>query len=114
MEGDMTDATKQETRQLARYQVRPEALDRCLAAIHEFVAYVRASEPGTLRYEVWQEKDDPTRFVHIFVFRDADADRIHSESPEVEKFAGILYPNLLAPVEFVDYQQVTSNAEPSL
>jgi quinol monooxygenase YgiN len=103
------EAAGQEIRQLARYQVRPEALDHCLAAIHEFVAYVRASEPGTLRYEVWQEVQDPTRFVHIFVFRDAEADRIHSESREVKKFAAILYPECLAPVEFIDYRHVVSN-----
>jgi quinol monooxygenase YgiN len=99
-----------EIRQLARYQVRPEAVERCLAAIHEFVAYVRAHEPGTLRYDVWQEEKDPTRFVHIFVFRDADADRIHSESQEVRKFAAILYPECLAPVEFIDYRQVVSKS----
>lgn len=99
-----------EIRQLARYQVRPEALERCLAAIREFVAYVRANESGTLRYEVWQERDDPTRFVHIFIFRDAAADQIHSESAEVKKFASILYPECLAPVEFIDYAQFTSNA----
>jgi len=98
-----------EIRQLARYQVRPESLERSLAAIREFVAYVRANEPGTLRYEVWQERDDPTRFVHIFVFRDAEADRMHSESPQVKKFASVLYPECLAPVEFIDYQQVISN-----
>jgi quinol monooxygenase YgiN len=100
-----------EIRQLARYQVRPESLERCLAAIHEFVAYVRANESGTLRYEVWQERDDPTRFVHIFIFRDAEADRIHSESPEVKKFASVLYPECLAPVEFIDYRQVVSNTD---
>ncbi len=98
-----------EIRQFARYQVRPETLERCLAAIHEFVAYVRATERGTLRYEVWQEQEDPTRFVHIFVFRDAEADRMHSESAEVKKFASVLYPECLAPVEFIDYQQVVSN-----
>jgi len=98
-----------EIRQLARYQVRAEALDRCLAAIREFVAYVKASERGTLRYEVWQEEKDPTRFVHIFTFRDAEADRIHSGSPEVKKFASILYPACLDPVEFVDYRHVVSN-----
>ncbi len=101
-----------EIRQLARYEVRPEALERCLAAIHEFVAYVRSNESGTLRYEVWQERDNPTRFVHIFIFRDAEADGLHSESPEVKKFAGALYPECLEPVEFIDYQQVVSNAEP--
>lgn len=101
----------QEVRQLARYQVRPEALDKCLAAIREFVAYVRANEAGTLRYDVWQEQNDPTRFVHIFTFRDADADRIHSESAAVKKFSSILYPECLAPVEFVDYRQFVSNRE---
>lgn len=43
-------------RQLASYQVRPDAVDRVLAAIREFVVYVKANEPGTLRYEAWQEK----------------------------------------------------------
>ena len=95
--------------QLARYQVRAEALERCLAAIHEFVAYVRAKEPGTLRYDVWQEKEDPTRFVHAFIFHDEEADRAHSASAEVKKFAAVLYPESLAPVEFVDYRLVASN-----
>ncbi len=103
-----------EIRQLARYQVRPEALERVLAAIHEFVAYLRTNEPGTLRYEVWQEVADPTRFVHIFVFRDAEADKIHSESEAVKKFSGVLYPECLAPVEFIDYRQVDANTDPRL
>lgn len=101
-----------EIRQLARYEVRPEALERCLTAIHEFVAYVRAREPGTLRYEVWQQQDHPTRFVHLFIFKDAAADRAHSESAEVKQFASVLYPNCLAPVEFIDYVQVATNRAP--
>jgi quinol monooxygenase YgiN len=101
---------RQEIRQLARYQVRPEALERCIAAIREFVAYVRANEPGTLRYDVWQERGDPTRFVHRFVFRDAEAHLVHSSSREVEQFASVLYPACLAPVEFVDYRQVVSDS----
>ncbi len=99
-----------EIHQLARYQVGAESVEVCLTAIQEFVAYVRANEPGTLRYDVWQEKSDPTRFVHIFTFRDEEADRIHSESAAVKKFSGVLYPECLAPVDFIDYQLVTSNA----
>jgi quinol monooxygenase YgiN len=53
-----SESERHEIRQLARYQVRSEALERCLAAIHEFVAYVSANESGTLRYEVWQEHED--------------------------------------------------------
>ena len=99
-----------EIHELARYEVRPDALEKCLAAIHEFVAYVRANEPGALRYEVWQEAEHPTRFVHIFVWRDGEANRIHGESAAVKKFAGILYPNCIAPVEFIEYRQVDANA----
>jgi len=95
-----------EIHELARYEVRPDALEQCLAAIHEFVAYVRQNEPGALRYEVWQEAERPTRFVHLFVWRDAEANRIHGQSAAVKKFAGILYPNCLAPVEFIEYTQV--------
>ncbi len=91
------ESSGKEIRQLARYQVRPESLERCLAAIKEFVGYVRSNESGTLRYEVWQEKEDPTRFVHIFTFRDAEADKIHSESEAVKKFSSILYPECLCP-----------------
>ncbi|HKV74003.1 MAG TPA: antibiotic biosynthesis monooxygenase family protein [Gemmatimonadales bacterium] len=98
-----------EIHELARYEVRAEALDACLAAIHEFVAYVREREPGALRYEVWQEKERPTRFVHLFVWRDEEANRIHGESAAVKKFAGTLYPNCLAPVEFIEYRQVDGN-----
>ena len=101
---------KSEIHELASYEVRPEALDQCLAAIHEFVAYVRENEPGALRYEVWQESERPTRFVHLFVWRDAEANRLHGESAAVKKFAGILYPKCLAPVEFVEYRQVDANA----
>src|SRR5262249_7142706 len=98
-------------RQLARYQVRPEALPKVLGAIQEFVAYVGAKEPGTLRYEVWQEREDPTRFVHVFHFRDAEADTAHSQSAEVRKFAGILYPACLAPFDFVDYSRVATTRQ---
>jgi quinol monooxygenase YgiN len=99
-----------EIRELARYEVRPEALEEVLAAIHEFVAYLRTNEPGALRYEVWQEDKHPTRFVHLFVWRDDEANRIHGQSAAVKKFAGILYPKCKAPVKFIKYKQIDANA----
>jgi quinol monooxygenase YgiN len=91
----------------ARFQVRPESLERCLAAIREFVVYVGANEPGTLRYESWQE-NDPTRFLHVFVFRDAEAERIHSTSDAVKRFTAVLYPDCLEPPVFTDFAMVAS------
>ena len=83
----------------------------CLAAIRGFVAHVRANESGTLRYDVWQERDAPTRFVHVFVFRDAEAPRIHSALAQVKAFAATLYPRCLAPAEFVNYRHEASKQD---
>jgi len=60
--------------------VKPEHLE-------EFVAATRANhegsvrEPGNLRFDVFQSEDDPTRFVLVEVFRDADAAAAHRTTP---------------------------------
>ncbi len=92
-------------------EVRPESLDACLAAIHR-VRVVRShgGAGGSGATRPGQETGRPTRFVHLFVWPDAEANRIHGESAAVKKFAGILYPNCLAPVEFIEYTQVDANA----
>src|SRR6516225_2643711 len=36
--------------------------------------------------------------------------RVHGESAAVKKFAGILYPKCLAPVELIEYKQIDANA----
>ena len=110
----MNENTDEEIRQLAFYEVHPEAIVRVLAAIEEFVTENRLNQPGTLRYEVWQERDNPARFAHLFVFSDANADQAHADAAETKKFASILYPQCLEPVKFVDYRQVATNAHPSL
>jgi quinol monooxygenase YgiN len=99
----------------ARFQVRREGLKKALAAIREFVAYVREHERGaTLRYESWQEKEDPTRFVHLFTFRDAQAEQNHSSSAAVKRFTKVLYPLCIKSVEFTDFTMVASTeAQPS-
>ena len=50
--------------QTAHYQIRPDAVPTVVDAITEFVQYVTTSEPETLLYAAWQERDDPSRFVH--------------------------------------------------
>jgi quinol monooxygenase YgiN len=78
------------------------------------VAYVRANEARTVRYESFQERDDPTKFVHVFTFRDADAERIHSTSAAVERFTKVLYPLCIDAVVFTDLAMVASTeAQPS-
>ena len=90
--------------QTARFEVRLEALEICQQAIRVFVEYIRVHEPDTLSYISLQENDDPVKFLHIFIFRDADAKDTHANSEAVDRFTGTLYPNLVAPVKFTEYQ----------
>ena len=69
--------------QTGGYRVKPSAVDKVKVAIKEFVNYVRANEPGTHMYLAWQQKDDPTHFLHLFIFEDAAAQKRHGESEAV-------------------------------
>jgi len=65
---------------IAEYRVRRSGAERVKRAIKEFVRYVTANEPGTRTYLAWQRKDDPTRFVHFFIFEDEAAHKVHGGS----------------------------------
>ena len=90
--------------QTAYFVLRDDALEVCQQAIREFVEYVRANEPDTLLYTSLQEQDNPNHFLHYFIFTDEAARDLHANSEAVNRFTGILYPNLVAPVEFTEYQ----------
>ena len=87
----------------AKFEVQKEALGACQQTIREFVDYVRANEFDTILYTSLQEKENPTRFIHDFIFRNQEAREIHSNSDAVNRFTSVLYPNLVAPVEFTEY-----------
>ena len=92
----------------AYFVVRDDALEACQQVIREFVDYVRANEPETLLYTSLQEKENPNHFLHYFIFRDENARQLHSNSEAVNRFTSALYPNLVAPVEFTDYEVFTT------
>ena len=92
----------------ARFEVKKEALEVCKRTIQEFIEYVRANEPDTILYTSLQEREKPTCFLHYFIFQDEGAREIHSNSEGVNRFTSVLYPNLVAPVEFTEYTVFTS------
>jgi quinol monooxygenase YgiN len=97
---------------IAEYQVRPSGVDKVKQAIQEFVPYVQANEPGTRMYLAWQQKDDPTRFVHFFIFENEAAHTAHSRSDAVKRFEAAYRPELAGgDVVFTDYELVASNCE---
>jgi len=92
----------------ARFEAQKDKLVACEQAIREFVDYIRANEPDTLLYTSLQEKENPNHFLHYFIFHDEKAREIHSNSDAVNRFTSVLYPNLVAPVEFTEYDVFAS------
>ncbi|HVP18513.1 MAG TPA: antibiotic biosynthesis monooxygenase [Spirochaetia bacterium] len=93
--------------QTGAYQVRPTGVAKVKKAIEEFVRYVQEKEPGTKMYLAWQEKNDPTRFVHLFIFEDAVAQDRHGKSEVVRKFEAAYTPELVGgAVVFTDYEMI--------
>jgi quinol monooxygenase YgiN len=96
--------------QTAHYQVKAAAVDNVKDAIAEFVGYVAKSEPGSRMYTAWQQKDDPTRFVHLFEFADEAAHQAHGGSDAVRQFEAVYGPELVGgPVVFTDYVLIATN-----
>ena len=94
--------------QTGGYQVKPSAVNKVKEAIREFVAYVQANEPGTPMYHASQEKNDPTRFLHLFIFADEAAQARHGESEAVKRFESVYSPELVGgEVVFTDYELIS-------
>jgi quinol monooxygenase YgiN len=63
-------------------------------------------------YTSWQQQDDPTRFVHLFIFEDDAARKAHGGSDAVRRFEDVYQPQLVGgPVVFTDYVMIASNRD---
>lgn len=99
--------------QTGGYRVKPSAVNKVKQAIQDFVAYVQANEPGTQMYLAWQEKDDPTRFLHLFIFADEAAQTRHGQSEAVRRFESIYAQELVGgEVVFTDYELISGKPMP--
>lgn len=99
--------------QTGGYQVKPSAVDKVKKAIREFVDYVQANEFGSQMYLAWQEKSDPTRFLHLFIFADGAAQARHGQSEAVKRFESVYSPELVGEeVVFTDYELISGKPSP--
>jgi quinol monooxygenase YgiN len=98
--------------QTGGYQVRPAAVEKVKRAIREFVPHVQENEPGTQMYLAWQQKSDPTRFLHSFIFKDSIAQALHGQSAAVSRFESVYSPELVGgDVVFLDYEMVAGKRD---
>ena len=95
---------------IAEYRVRPDGVEKVKRAIEEFVPYVTANETDTRMYLAWQKQDDPTSFVHFFIFENEAAHKAHGQSAAVKQFEAAYGPELSSDgVTFTTYNEIASN-----
>ena len=98
--------------QTGGYQVKASAVSKVKKAIQDFVPFVQENEPGTQMYLAWQQKEDPTRFLHFFIFEDSAAQARHGESKAVQRFESVYSPELVGgDVVFTDYEMVAGKRD---
>lgn len=94
------------------YRVRSTAVASVKRAIVEFVHYLRSAEPGTQLYLAWQSAEDPTRFLHLFIFEDEAARARHGRSEAVARFESVYGPELDGgEVAFAQYEMVAGKID---
>ena len=68
---------------IAQIEARPETVDEVKAVMDEYAAHVLSMD-GSDRFEVYRDRDIPTRIVIIEQYRDDDAFAAHLADPENE------------------------------
>ena len=63
-------------------------------------------EPGVARFDVVQQQDDPTRFVLVEVYRDANAAAAHKETKHYPVWRDTVAPMMAEPRHSVKFSNV--------
>jgi quinol monooxygenase YgiN len=80
-------------------QVKPENVAEFLEVVRYDAEHSEKDEPGCLRFDVIQDRDDPNRFYFYEVYRDEEALAAHREAPHFKYYADKTRPWLAAPPE---------------
>ncbi|MBM4396652.1 MAG: antibiotic biosynthesis monooxygenase [Deltaproteobacteria bacterium] len=90
---------------LVHVRVRQECVDDFRKATVEN-AWNSELEPGIARFDVIVQADDPTRFVLVEVYRDADTPARHKETAHYKAWKEAVEPMMADPRQGVRYSTV--------
>ncbi len=85
--------------------VKPESLEAFKRVTLEN-ARSSVQEPGIAGFDVVQEQDDPTRFVLVEAYRDAQAPAAHKETKHYLAWRDAVAPMMAEPRSSVKYQNL--------
>jgi quinol monooxygenase YgiN len=87
----------------AKFRVRPGHADRWPAIASDFTEATRAEE-GCLWFEWSRSVDDPTEYVLVEAFRDAEAGGVHVASRHFKEAQQTLPPHLVETPRIVNFE----------
>jgi (4S)-4-hydroxy-5-phosphonooxypentane-2,3-dione isomerase len=85
--------------------VKPEAVEAFKRATLEN-ARASVQEPGIARFDVVQQQDDPTRFVLVEAYRNAQAPAAHKETKHYAAWRDAVASLMAEPRSSVKYQNL--------
>ena len=85
--------------------VNPESVANFKQATIENARH-SVQEPGIARFDVLQQKDDPTRFVLIEVYRTTEAAAAHKETAHYAEWRDAVAPMMAEPRNRVEYNAI--------
>lgn len=85
--------------------VKEEFIDAFIAETKKN-AQASLREPGVARFDVVQQKDDPTRFVLIEAYKSEDAPAAHKETPHYQAWRDAVLEMMAAPRTSVKYESL--------
>ena len=80
-------------------QVKPEHVSEFLDVVRHDAEHSERDEPGCLRFDVIQDREDPNRFYFYEIYRDEAALEAHRQTPHFKLYSGKVQPWLAAPSE---------------
>jgi autoinducer 2-degrading protein len=91
---------------LVHVHMRADTVSDFEAAANENARHSRL-EPGVARFDVLRQRDDPTRFVLVEVYRDADAAVAHKTTAHYLAWRDTVAPLMAEPRVGVVYDEVS-------
>ena len=85
--------------------VKPEAIEAFKAASIQN-ASESVMEPGVARFDVIQQKEDPTRFVLVEVYRTSDEPARHKETAHYQKWRDTVGDMMAEPRSAIKYTNI--------
>ena len=84
---------------VARFAVKAEHVDEFVELAQRTMVEPTLAEPGCIRYELWQDREEPGRFAMIEEWESEEALATHLAQESLQEAVGALMPMAAEPIQ---------------